>query len=63
MENNFDNELTDLKRAEEERRAEITMMYIFMDRYPKQAQERCRKTAQTGERKALKSIAFSGIKT
>lgn len=43
MKRNFDNKITDIKKAEEERRAEITMMYVYMDRYPEKAREKLRK--------------------
>ena len=43
MKRNFDIKITDIKREEEKRRAEITMMYIYMDRYPDKARAKLRK--------------------
>jgi hypothetical protein len=42
MENNFDNELTDLKRAERKRRTELGMLDLLIDTYPAEAQQKMR---------------------
>jgi hypothetical protein len=44
MKGSFDNKLTDAKKADQDRRTEIMMLYVLMERYPIQVRERLRKS-------------------
>lgn len=48
------NKSTDIKKRDEERRAEITMMYIYMDRYPDKVREKMRKSAPDKQLETVK---------
>jgi hypothetical protein len=37
MKNNFDNKLTDIKKAEQDRRNEIVLLGLLIEKYPKAA--------------------------
>jgi len=39
MENNFDNKLTDIKKAEQDRRDELAMLDLLIKKYPKETAE------------------------
>ena len=37
MKRNFDNKLTDIKKAEQDRRTELAMLGLLMEKYPREA--------------------------
>ncbi len=40
MKRNFDNKLTDIKKAEQDRRTELAMLGLLMEKYPKETREK-----------------------
>ena len=43
MSRNSDNKLTDVKKAEQERRTELAMLGLLIEKYPREAKEKTRK--------------------
>lgn len=59
MKRNFDNKLTDTKRAEQDRRTKLAMMYLLMQEHPREAVEKARKlTLNKPHRTAEKSLVL-----
>jgi hypothetical protein len=59
MENNFDNKLTDIKRAERKRRTELGMLDLLIDTYPAEAQQKMRQKFDRKQPPTLeKSLVF-----
>ena len=42
MKRNFDNKLTDIKKTEQDRRTELAMLGLLMEKYPKEAEKKAR---------------------
>ncbi len=40
MRRNFDNKLTDIKKAEQDRRTELAMLGLLMEKYPREAEKK-----------------------
>lgn len=43
MSNNFENKLTDIKKQEQTRRTELTMLELLIEKYPREAKEKARR--------------------
>ena len=43
MKREFENKITDVKKAEHTRRTELAMLYLLIDKYPLQVREKIRK--------------------
>ncbi len=60
MKRNFDNKLTDIKKAEQDRRTELNMLSLLLARYPNEAREKLRKSSANNRASMLRAT-YSAI--
>ncbi len=46
MKRNLDNKLTDIKKAEQDRRTELAMLGLLIEKYPNEAAEKIRRKSR-----------------
>jgi hypothetical protein len=59
MKRNFNNKLTGIKKAEQDRRTKLVMMYLLMQEYPNEAREKVQKSS--GEAGRLKDKTYTNL--
>jgi hypothetical protein len=52
------NKLTDIKRADQDRRTELAMLDLLVKKYPKETVEKARRLSQTQGKRRGKSLVF-----